>query len=180
MKKHILALFLCLLSMSTALCQQKGHFLLGGGTSVIFGSESPSILMYSLEAGISYNILESLRLTGTLGGFRSVMSFGDDGWQPQTANGPLARIGADYLFLPEGSAFRPSASLSVGYRLRVPPGADSPGLTGPPVRADGAFLTAGIGADICVGGLCLSIALTGELTSTLHPAAGIKLMVLLP
>lgn len=180
MRKHLLALALCLASMTSAFCQQKGHFILGGGTCVIFGTGSPSVLMYSLEAGISYDILESLRLTGTLGGFRSVISFGDDGWQPQTANGPLARIGADYLFLQEDSTFRPSASLSVGYRLRVPPGADSPGLAGPPVRADGAFLMAAVGTDVRIGSLCLSIALTGELTATLRPAAGIKLMVLLP
>lgn len=177
MKKHFLALLLCLVSFS-AISQQKGHFILGGGTEIILGSgtgDSPSTLMYALEAGIAYNILESLRVTGTLGGFRSVMSFDNEGWQGESANGPMIRLGAQYLFLPEERKLRPLASLSAGYRLRIPPEADSPGR-----KVQGAFLTAEIGADLLLGGLRLGISVTGELTQSLRPAAGINLRVMLP
>ena len=178
MKKHLLTLLMCLVSL-TGLCQQRGHFILGGGTSVIFGKgsyDSPSNLFYTLEAGITYDILEQLRLHGTLGGFRSVMSFTDRGWSPETANGTMARIGASYLFPLPWKHLRPSASLSAGYRLRVPPEADSSITT----RPDGAFLQAGIGTEILLGGLLLDISLTAELTGQLRPAAGLKLAVLLP
>ena len=103
MKKILLLLSLSILS-GQALCQQKGHFLLEGGPSVIIGTgtkESPSTLFYALEAGISYDILESLRLTGTIGGFRSVMTITGNGWRADTSNGALFRLGAQYLFLKE-------------------------------------------------------------------------------
>ena len=182
MKKLLLLLTLSAFSLP-ALCQQKGHFLLEGGTSVIFGAgtaDSPSTLFYAIEGGISYDLLENLRLTGPIGGFRSVMTITGNGWRADTVNGPLLRIGAQYLFLPEERAFRPSASLSIGYRLRVPPEALSLGQAPSPGRADGPFLTAGLGTDLRVGGLRLGIALTAELTATLRPAAGLRLSFLLP
>ena len=178
MKKHLLTLLMCLVSL-TGLCQQRGHFILGGGTSVIFGKgsyDSPSNLFYTLEAGITYDLLEHLRLNGTLGGFRSVMSFTDRGWSPETANGAMARIGASYLFPLPSRHFQILTSLSAGYRLRIPPEADSPVTT----RPDGAFLQAGIGTEILLGGLRLDLSLTGEITGQLRPAAGVKLAVLLP
>ena len=177
MKKHLLTLLLCFLS-TCALCQQRGHFLLGGNTSVIFGAgttDNPSTLFYTLEAGISYDILERLRLCGTLGGFRSVMSFSNEGWMAETANGPMVRLGADYLFSMPWKHLRPSASLSAGYRLRIPPVADARAS-----RPDGAFLQAAIGTDFLVGGLCLNLSLKGELTGQLNPAAGLSLTVFMP
>ena len=177
MKKLLSALFLCLL---TATGQQKGHFILGGGPSVIIGTQKASVLMYSLEAGISYNLLESLRLTASLGGFRSVMSFDRNEWTPESANGPMVSLGADYLFLRETKRFRPLVSLSTGYRLRIRPGNVSEGTAVKPVRADGAFLTAALGGDLRIGGLCMGIALTGHLTGSFHPAAGMRLRIMLP
>lgn len=174
MKKHLLTLFLCLLSV-TALCQQKGHFILGGGSSVIFGKgspESPSTLFYALEAGITYDLLENLRLTGTLGGYRSLVSWNADGWLEETANGPMLRAGADYLFPLPSRHFQILTSLSAGYRLRIPPNATP--------RAEGAFLAAGLGTEILLGGLRLDLSLTAELTGQLRPSAGLKLAVLLP
>lgn len=200
MKRTIVILLLALISLE-AYCQQKGHFLLGGGTSVIFGTGAPdsrSSVFYTLEAGISYDILESLRITGALGGFRSVFSFSRNGWSPEYANGLMGTIGADYLFLPEGSAFRPSVSLSAGYRLRVPPEVIPPGQVPSPVRPDGPFFTAGLGADVRfgghgaagrigghgaasrIGGLRLGFSLTASLTAALRPAAGLRLTALLP
>lgn len=179
MKKTVLALLMCLMSF-TALCQQRGHFILGGGAEVIFGDEAAGALFYTLEAGIAYDILESLRVSGTLGGFRSVMSFSATSWWSETAGGPMLRVSAQYLFLPESSAFRPSASISAGYRLRVPPEAVPLGQTASPLRSDGPFLSAGLGADLRVGGLRLGLTLTGELTGTLRPAAGLRLSFLLP
>ena len=174
MKKHLLTLFLCLMSV-TALCQQKGHFILGGGTSVIFGKgspESPSTLFYALEAGITYDLLENLRLIGTLGGYRSVMSWDTDGWQEETANGPMLRAGAEYLFPRSSPHIQFLASLSAGYRLRIPPNATP--------RAEGAFLSAGLGTEFLLGGLRLDLSLTAELTWQFRPAAGVSLTVLLP
>lgn len=182
MKRILLLLSLSILS-GQALCQQKGHFLLEGGPSVIIGSgtkESPSTLFYAIEAGISYDILESLRLTGTIGGFRSVMTITGNGWRADTSNGALFRLGAQYLFLKEERAVRPSVSLSAGYRLRIPPEALSPGQVPSPGRADGPFLSAGLGADLRIGGLRVGVALTAELTATLRPAAGLRLTALLP
>jgi hypothetical protein len=173
MKRYLLTLFLCLLGVQ-AFCQQKGHFLLGGGTSCIFGdgtADNPSNLMYSLEAGISYDLLENLRLTGGIGGFRSVMTFYGGEKQYESANGPLIWLGADYLFLPEGKAIRPSASLSIGYRRAIPRASNS---------ADGAFLHTSIGTDFHLGGLSLNLSLTAELTQALHPSAGLGVKVLLP
>lgn len=157
----------------SAFCQQRGHFLLGGGTSCIIGSgsaDNPSNLIYTLEAGISYDLLEHLRLTGGFGGFRSVMTFYEGVKQYESANGPLLWLGADYLFLPEGKAIRPSASLNLGYRLAIPRASNS---------AEGAFLHAALGADFHLGGLSLNLSLTAELTQTLRPAAGISLRILI-
>lgn len=179
MKKLLPALLLCLLSY-TATCQQKGHFILDGGTSVIIGDKKPSVLMYSLEAGISYDLLQRLRLKGSIGGFRNVMSFDRTGWIPETANGPLVRLGADYILLPEDKRFRPLASFSAGYRLRIPPEADSSAMEGIPVQPDGAFLCAALGADIRIENLTLGFSVTGELTHSLRPAAGVSIRILLP
>ena len=173
MKRYLLTLFLCLLGLQ-AFCQQKGHFLLGGSTSCIIGNgtaEDPSNLMYSLEAGISYDLWEHLRVTGGFGGFRSVMTFYEGIKQYESANGPLLWLGADYLFLPEGKAIRPSASMSLGYRLAIPRASNS---------AEGAFLRTALGADFHLGGLSLNLSITAELTQALHPAAGLGVKVLLP
>ena len=174
MKKHLLTLFLCLMS-TCALCQQKGHFILGGGTSVIFGKgspESPSTLFYALEAGITYDLLDQLRLCGALGGYRSVISWNTEGWEEETANGPMFRAGADYLFPHSSPHIQFLASLSAGYRLRIPPNAI--------LKAEGAFLSAGLGTEFLLGSLRLDLSFTGELTGHLRPAAGVKLSILLP
>ena len=133
--------------------------------SRISGSQS-----HTLEAGISYDLLEHLRLTGGFGGFRSVMTFYEGVKQYESANGPLLWLGADYLFLPEGKAIRPSASLNLGYRLAIPRASNS---------AEGAFLHAALGADFHLGGLSLNLSLTAELTQALRPAAGISLRILI-
>lgn len=173
MKRYLLTIILCLLGLQ-ALCQQRGHFLLGGGTSCIFGNgtpDNPSNLLYTIEAGISYDLIEHLRLAGGFGGFRSVMTFYEEEKQYESANGPLLWLGADYIFLPEGKAIRPSASLNLGYRLAVPRASNS---------AVGVFLRAALGADFHIGGLSINLALTAELTQALHPAAGLGVKVLLP
>ena len=90
--------------------------------------------------------------------------------QYESANGPLLWLGADYLFLPEGKAIRPSASLNLGYRLAIPRASNS---------AEGAFLHAALGADFHLGGLSLNLSLTAELTQALRPAAGISLRILI-
>jgi hypothetical protein len=173
MKKYLLTLFLCLISIES-FCQQKGHFIVGGGASCIFGSgtaEDPSNLMYTLDAGISYDLFEQLRLTGGFGGFRSVMTFYGKYRQYESVNGPLVWIGADYLFLPEGKVIRPSATMSLGYRRAIPRASNS---------AEGAFLHTTFGADFHLGGLSLNLSLTAELTQALRPSAGLGVKVLLP
>ena len=173
MKRHIISALLLCTTVIAAQGQQKGHFILGGGPEYIFGKEGgPSTLMYSLEAGISYNLLESLRLSGSLGGFRSVMSFHKEGRQAQTGNGPMVKLGASYIFLPNGRNISPTASFGAGYRATIPPEKD--------VKTDGFFLEAGMGADINIGGLRLNISVKAAMTQALNPAAGISLSVLLP
>lgn len=173
MKRHIISALLLCATVIAAQGQQKGHFILGGGPEYIFGKEGgPSTLMYSLEAGISYNILESLRLSGSLGGFRNVMSFYKEGRQAQTGNGPMVKLGASYIFLPNGRYISPAASFGAGYRVTIPPEKD--------VKTDGVFLEAGMGADINIGGLRLNISVKAAMTQALNPAAGISLSVLLP
>lgn len=173
MKRYIISALLLCATVIAAQGQQKGHFILGGGPEYIFGNEGvPSTLMYSLEAGISYNILESLRLSGSLGGFRSVMSFYKEGRQAQTSNGPMVKLGASYIFLPNGRHISPAASFGAGYRATIPPDED--------VKTDGFFLEAGMGADINIGGLRLNISVKAAMTQALNPAAGISLSVLLP
>ena len=173
MKRHIISALLLCTTVIAAQGQQKGHFILGGGPEYIFGKEGgPSTLMYSLEAGISYNLLESLRLSGSLGGFRSVMSFHKEGRQAQTGNGPMVKLGASYIFRPNGRYISPAASVGAGYRVTIPPEKD--------VKTDGFFLEAGMGADINIGGLRLNISVKAAMTQALNPAAGISLSVLLP
>ena len=172
--KTIVAAALCLISV-LAQGQQKGHFLIGGETAWIFGNntqERPSILMYSLGAGISYNINSSFRANGGLGGFRNVLSKYNGRFQPETGNGPMLWIGADYL-VPARKAVRPSVSLNAGYRRPVP-------RSGSSGRAYGAYLKAGIGADIQFGETLVNISLTGQLTQSLSFAAGINLQLMLP
>ena len=174
MRKYIISALLLCATVIAAQGQQKGHFILGGGPEYIFGKEDvPSTLMYSLEAGISYNILESLRLSGSLGGFRSVMSFYKEGRQAQTGNGPMVKLGASYIFLPNGRYISPAASFGAGYRATIPPKEDVK-------TTDGFFLEAGMGADINIGGLRLNISVKAAMTQALNPAAGISLSVLLP
>lgn len=173
MRKYIISALLLCTTVIAAQGQQKGHFILGGGPEYIFGKEGgPSTLMYSLEAGISYNILESLRLSGSLGGFRSVMSFHKEGRQAQTGNGPMVKLGASYIFRPNGRYISPAISVNAGYRATIPPEKD--------VKTDGVFLEAGMGADINIGGLRLNISVKAAMTQALNPAAGISLSVLLP
>lgn len=168
MKRTVLVLILCLVSLHVK-CQQKGHFIIGGGPEYVFGKgtwSSPSIMMYSLEAGISYNLLESLRLSGSLGGFRSVMA----------TNGPMVKLGADYVFLPNSKYINPTISINAGYRIAMPPKEDERLEN----RLEGFFLEAKTGADINIGGLKLNLSVKAALTQALRPAAGLSMHVLLP
>ena len=120
----ILLFILALAQSPVILSQEKnGHFVVGANTSYVFGGneiDNPSNLMYSIEAGISYNLLETLRLTGGIGGFRSVMSFYNSGQRMENLNGPMAWIGAEYIFNPNGKGIKPVLALGLGYRLFVP------------------------------------------------------------
>lgn len=168
MKRTVLVLILCLVSLHVK-CQQKGHFIIGGGPEYVFGKgtwSSPSIMMYSLEAGISYNLLESLRLSGSLGGFRSVMA----------TNGPMVKLGADYVFLPNSKYINPTISISGGYRTAMPPKEDERREN----KLEGVFIEAAVGADITIGGLKLNLSAKAALTQALRPAAGLSIHVLLP
>ena len=177
-----------------AFCQQKGHFAVSTSVETIIGgsaADNPSNLMYSIEGGITYDILERLRLHGAFGGFRSLLSYYGSALREEPLMGPQVSVGADYLFGSWGRHVRPVGGLSLGFRYVIPSSGDeplyeqnpAPGMTDnryiPYVRtndrtmdvesrirsgADGAFLRAGLGADILIGEVCLNVALTGELT----------------
>lgn len=109
--------------------QERGHFIAGANTSYLFGggkADNPSNLMYSLEAGIAYDVHEHVRITGGFGGFRSVMSFYDQGRRMEILNGPMAWVGAEYVFNPIGKVFHPVISLGLGYRFFVPSSMEEP------------------------------------------------------
>lgn len=181
--------------LGLALCheadgQKRGHFLLGAGTSYVFGSEgSPSNLMYSLGAGLSYDLTGRVRLTGAFGGYRSAVSFVGTAPRREPVSGPLLYGGADYLLGMPGGGCIPVVSLGAGYRLALPtktgePLYDHDAPEGVRDRryiplvvtdgvqsgvssqggADGLFLRAAVGADIRLGGVSLNVSLTGEVT----------------
>lgn len=185
-----LALIVCLSGSHEATGQQRGHFLLGAGTSYVFGTEgSPSNLMYSLGAGLTYDLRERVRLTGALGGFRSAVSFPGTGPRRESVSGPLLYAGAEYLLgMPTGKCV-PVVSLGLGCRLAIPmktgeplydraapegvkdsryiPLVDTDGVqsrVSSQGSADGVFLKAAVGTDIRLGGVSLNVSLTGELT----------------
>ena len=100
------------------------------------------------------------------------MSIYSTGWRKETANGPLVKIGADFLMGPSGKILRPSASIGAGYRLSVPKDAGN--------RSEGALLWAGLGTDIKIWGLGINISISGELTQSLKGAVGVTLRGTLP
>ena len=178
MKRTILILILFLFSLQ-AKSQQKGHLILGGGPEFVWGQgtwNNPSLLLYSLEAGISYNLLESLRLSGSLGGFRSVTAFFKDGSQAETTNGPMIKIGAGYVFRPNNKYISPTISISGGYRTAMPPKEDERREN----KLEGVFIEAAVGADITIGGLKLNLAAKAALTQALRPAAGLSIHAFVP
>ena len=145
--------------------------------------------MYSLDAGLSYELPHGFSLMGGLGGFRSAVSFPGSGPRRESLSGPLLYGGAEYRFRDEGSTVRPVASLVAGYRLAIPMESEEPlydvdapdGVTDyryvPLVKTDGVrsgvtrqvtpdgpFLRAGIGTDIRIGEVILNVSLTGELS----------------
>ena len=167
----ILTAFIICLSAAAAQGEEKGRFILGGGPAFVLGSgkpDAPPILMYSLEAGISYAFTRHIRLTAGFGGFREVMSLHPYGWTGETANGPLVNLGADFILRPEDKRFRPTASLSTGYRIKIPPD-----------KGDSAFLSGRLGTDISLGNVRINVSITGEITHTLRGAAGIRVRVFL-
>lgn len=172
--------------------QKKGHFYLGGATSFIFSnndSNSPSSLIYSIEAGLSFNFFHKFSLLGGLGGFRSVVSFPETGPRCESISGPLLYSGAAYCFGEKGKTFRPIASLVAGYRIAIPmereeplydknapddvtdyryvPLVKSDGIQSNITRqvtSDGFFARASIGTDIHIREVILNVSIIGELT----------------
>lgn len=178
--KILTIVMMCLLVGTNVSAQQKGHFVIGAAPSFVFGDAStnnPHKMVYSLEAGISYDVLESLRVGGSFGGFKNAASYNTmEGWKEGRSNGLNVKIGADYLLLDANKVFRPTLSLNLGYRFAIPKTNDNDSNN----YLRGAFVNAGVGSDINIGGACFNVSVIGELTQALHAAVGLSIRFLFP